>query len=248
MNQPWVPAGLPTRYRLGGVAGRGGTATVWRARDTQTGQDVVVKVLGAVPAARFESEARALGRLVGIAGVVDIRSVGRTGDGRPWLVEELVVGPTLADHLRSAPWPGPQVRHLVRSLGTTLAAVHGVGVVHGDLAPANVLCRSDETYVLCDFGVAALGGPAGGPVPCTPSFAAPERRAGGAATPASDVFGLAALGWFAATGTLPTAAVSAGSGPGCHGLGRRLSAALRRALDPDPGCRPTAAALARRAR
>ncbi|MFM7062005.1 MAG: serine/threonine-protein kinase, partial [Actinomycetes bacterium] len=182
------PAGLPTRYRLGRVAGRGGTATVWLARDTRAGLDVVVKVLGAgaVPVARFEAEARALGRLSGVAGVVEVRAVGLTADGRPWLVEELVVGPTLADRLRRAPWAAGEVRALVHRLATTLAAVHAAGVVHGDVAPANVLCRPDGSYLLCDFGVAAMSGCEEGRTPCTPSFAAPERRAGGAATAAAD--------------------------------------------------------------
>ena len=239
------PTGLPTRYRLGSVVGRGSSATVWTARDTCTGSDVVVKVLdvSGVPIDRFDAEARALGRLAGVAGVVEVQAVGRNAGGQPWLVEELVVGPTLADRLRTAPWATDEVRRLVRELATTLAAAHSFGVVHGDVAPANVLCRADGRYVLCDFGVAVLGGNAVGAVPCTPSFAAPERRAGGPPTPAADVYGLAVLAWFALTGALP---------PGLpavpDALSRRLGRTLVRALDVDPRSRPSAAALARRAR
>jgi hypothetical protein len=57
--------------------------------------------------------------------------------------------------------------------------------------------------VLCDLGVAVLGGGGAEPAPCTPSFAAPERRAGGPPTPAADVYGLAALAWFAVTAPEP---------------------------------------------
>ena len=240
-----LPTGLPTRYRLGGVVGRGGSATVWAARDTRTGDDVVVKLLdvSGAPTAKFDAEVRALGRLAGVSGVVEVRAVGHGVDGRPWLVEELVVGPTLAQRLRSAPWPGQEVRQLVGEVGGALAAAHGVGVVHGDVAPANVLCRADGSFVLCDFGVAVLGGAADGPAPCTPSFAAPERRAGGPPTPAADVYGLAVLAWFALTGVLPPPS----PGPP-QGVPRRLGRALVRALDRDPRRRPTAAAMARRAR
>ena len=242
-----MPTGLPTRYRLGRVVGRGGTATVWLARDTRTGRDVVAKVLGpgAVPVERFEAEVRALGRLTGVDGVVEVRAVGCTVDGRPWLVEDLVVGPTLADQLRRAPWPGAQVRDLVHQLAATLAAAHAAGVVHGDVAPANVLCRPDGTYLLCDFGVAALGEGVGGPAPCTPSFAAPERLAGAPPSRAADVFGLGVLAWFAATGSLPPDVPCPGP---LDVLGRRRSLLLVRALDPDPARRPSAAAVARRSR
>jgi serine/threonine protein kinase len=240
-----LPTGLPTRYRVGAMVGRGGSATVWSARDTRTGDDVVVKVLApsGVPVQRFDAEVRALGRLARVGGVVEVRAVGRSADGRPWLVEELVHGPTLADRLRAAPWPRVEVQRLVREVATALSAAHAAGVVHGDVAPANVLCRPDGALVLCDFGVALLGGTSDGPSPCTPSFAAPERRAGGPPTPQADVYGLAVLAWFACTGGLPP------DRPGPpDGLPRRLGAALVRALGPDPRRRPTAAALARRAR
>ena len=239
-----VPTGLPTRYRLGTVVGRGGSATVWSARDTRTGRDVVVKVVDGtrLPVDRFDAEVRALGRLVGEPGVVEVQAVGVASDGHPWLVEELVPGPSLADRLRTAPWTADLVARLVRDVAGALAAAHSAGVVHGDVAPANVLRRADGAFVLCDFGVAVLGG-AAGPAPCTPSFAAPERRAGGPPTPAGDVYGLAVLAWFAATGGLPDDAPRAP-----EGLSRRLGAALVRALDPAPRRRPPAAVLARCAR
>lgn len=240
-----APTGLPTRYRLGAVVGRGGSATVWSARDTRTGCDVVVKVLDgpASPVAQFDAEVRALGRLAGVPGVVEVQAVGTTVGGRPWLVEELVVGPTLAARLRSAPWSPAEVQRLVRDVASTLAAAHAAGVVHGDMAPANVLCRPTGAFVVCDFGVSVLGGPPTGASPCTPSFAAPERLAGGPPTPAADVYGLGVLGWYALVGALPPARMDA-----ARGLPRRLSDVLARMLHDEPGQRPTASAVARRAR
>lgn len=240
-----TPTGLPTRYRLGEVVGRGGSATVWSARDTRSGCDVVVKVLhgAASPVEQFDAEARALGRLAGLPGVVQVRAVGTTAEGRPWLVEELVVGATLAARLRHAPWSSTDVRRLVREVALILAAAHAVGVVHGDVAPANVLCRPDGAFVLCDFGVSVLGVPSSGPSHCTPSFAAPERLAGGPPSPAADVYGLGVLGWYALTGSLPDAAAAPP-----RGASRRLDDLLARALHDEPGRRPTASAVARRAR
>ncbi|MFM7068546.1 MAG: serine/threonine-protein kinase, partial [Actinomycetes bacterium] len=207
--------GLPTRYRVGHLVGRGSSAAVYAARDAHTGRDVVVKVLYGAPITDgvFEAESRALGRLAGVPGVVAIEAVGRTRTGVAWLVEDRLIGGTLAEALRDAPWSPSDVLALARDLGGVVARVHAAGVIHGDLSPRNVLLDANGTVVVCDFGVAQLYA-SGGPTArsgesdrsargFTPSFAAPERRQGGPPTAASDVYSLAALVFYAATGSVP---------------------------------------------
>jgi eukaryotic-like serine/threonine-protein kinase len=97
----------------------------------------------------------------------------------------------------------------IRCIGQGLTAVHEVGVLHRDLKPSNVLCcgfGDREILKICDFGIAR---PAGGPATFgnaaigTPGYAAPEQLFGDTTgvSPASDVFGFAAIVYFLLTGT-----------------------------------------------
>ena len=136
----------------------------------------------------------------------------------PWIAVEYVHGGTegttlsdrLASSLRNTGYafaPG-RASHAVECLGQGLAAVHEVGVIHRDIKPENVLCcgsGADEIFKVADFGVARPAGLAatfGGSSIGTPGYAAPElivmdHRA---ISPASDVFGLAAVVYFLLTG------------------------------------------------
>ncbi len=228
-QRPWI-AGLPTRLRIGEQLGEGATSSVWRARDLVAGCDVVVKVLGAAEAAgRLEREARALARLRGVPGVVAVREMGRGPDGGGWIVAELADGGSLRDRLgdgaSSEGLDAAAARRLTDDVARALAAAHERRVVHGDVSPANVLFDRDGAALLADFGAADLDGTSD-PVRqgLTPAYAAPERRRGGAASHAGDVYSLAA-----------TVAVASAAPDG------DLSALLTDCLADHPGQRPTAA-------
>lgn len=242
------PTNLPSAIRLIEVVGRGGSAVVWRARDRRSGRDVAVKVIG-LPLdgplreqtrARFERELRALARLRHD----HVLTVSAAGTDRDccWVLTPLADG-TLAGRMDRAPIADPdELCELALAVGSGLAAAHRLDVVHGDVTPANVLDLAG-TMVLADFGSSSLDGPRAGPGAATPGWAAPEVLDGAMCAPASDVYGLGATVWTAATGDR--------SRPGCPPdvsmLPRGLSGLVDVCCDPDPDRRPSATEVRSRA-
>ncbi len=125
----------------------------------------------------------------------------------PWLATEYVLGPPLDDAVELAgPFPEPSVRALGAALCTALGQLHRSDVVHRDLKPSNIMVTAYGPKVI-DFGIArAIGddrlthtGAAVG----TPAFMSPEQATGQEHTPAGDVFALAGVLVFTATGAAP---------------------------------------------
>lgn len=219
-------------------------ATVWRARDTRLRRSVAIKrpnpgAKGSVDAARFEREARAAAT-VAHPNVVAVHDAG-VDDTGPYLVMELVDGPSLA----SADVAAEQVARIGIEVASALAALHAVGLVHGDVKPANILLAADGAK-LTDFGIAraaddtvTISSPPG-VVFGTPAYAAPETLQNGARTAAADVYSLAAVLYEALTGSRWSAAIEATRVMPAVPWAR----VLEPALSPDPTSRPTAAELA----
>src|SRR5215213_6137290 len=162
-----VDLGIPG-YEDGEEIGRGGFATVYAARRRGFGDLVAVKLMGAVPddrsLRRFEDELAALGKVTGHRNLVTVYAADRRGDGRPYIVMELLPGGSLADQLsRRGPLPWTEVVEIGVVLAAVLQWVHDRGVLHRDIKPENVLIddRFDEardSMKLADFGVAAIQG------------------------------------------------------------------------------------------
>jgi serine/threonine protein kinase len=114
---------------------------------------------------------------------------------RPYIVMEYIGGGTLAERIRS----GEQidVRPLAGQLLGALAAIHGAGVVHRDVKPANVLLDDAGNPRLTDFGIAqpedATQLTGTGEVIGTLKYMAPELLAGQSATERSDLYALGVL-------------------------------------------------------
>jgi serine/threonine protein kinase len=145
-------------YEVTVLIGRGGMGEVHRARDTNLGREVAIKVLPDAFAsdpdrlARFEREARTLAALnhPNIAAVYGLETI---GDARA-LVMELVDGSTLADQIAVGPLPVDDALHVATQIAEALEAAHDHGVIHRDLKPANVKVRPDGTVKVLDFGLA----------------------------------------------------------------------------------------------
>ncbi len=179
--------------------GRGGFATVYRARQVRLRRLVAVKVLSAAGTSedalhRFAQECEAIGALSGHRNVVAVHDAGTTDDGRPYLAMEHLPAGSLADRLDEGPMPTDEVLAVGVALADALAAAHQAHVLHRDVKPANVLLGPDGTPKLADFGIAVVADAhqtATGVVIGTVLHSAPEVVQGQRATVATDVYSLA---------------------------------------------------------
>ncbi|MFF0429627.1 protein kinase [Streptomyces sp. NPDC004520] len=246
-------------YRLLARLGSGGMGTVYLAR-TPGGRTVALKTvharLATDPAfrSRFRLETDAA-RIIGArhgAAVVDADPLAET----PWLATEYVLGPPLDDAVALAgPLPEPTVRALGAALAGALAQLHSSDVVHRDLKPSNVLVTAYGPKII-DFGIARAAGDdhltRTGAAAGTPAFMSPEQAGGEEHTPAGDVFALAGVLVFAATGHGPFGTGSPAdllyrvrhADPDLTGVPAALLPLLTACLAKNPSARPTTSVLA----
>lgn len=184
---------LKGRYRVKELLGVGAMGSVWVAEQMALKRPVVVKFheeafvgTGAgIALERFMREARTLAS-VRHRNVIELYEVGRTDDGEPYLIMELLRGRTLAARLReSAVLPNGEAFAIAGALLDGLQAVHGAGVLHRDIKPENVFLHDGDAGVapkLIDFGLAR--GVEGkritsqGKAVGTPGYMAPEQARG----------------------------------------------------------------------
>lgn len=117
-------------------------------------------------------------------------------------VEELLDGEDVTQHL-SAAWTEDEVWHFIEDAAYALAACHELDVVHRDLSPGNLRRRANGRYVLMDPGLArhlAKTALTGHFQPGTPGWRSPEHVPGGDPIPASDIFALGLVAYYALTG------------------------------------------------
>ncbi|HEX8001454.1 MAG TPA: serine/threonine-protein kinase [Mycobacteriales bacterium] len=251
------------RYLLHEPVGRGGMGVVWRGEDQRLGRSVAVKEVHLQPGLdgdereavqqRVMREARAAAML-NHSGAVTVYDVAEEA-GQAYIVMELVDAPTLADCVReSGPLPPADAARVGLAVLDVLAAAHAAGIVHRDLKPANILLSGPHVK-LTDFGIAQMKDDprltSTGIVLGSPSYISPEQARGEDVTPATDVWGLGATLYYAATGHPPfdrgepIATLGAVThdeltlDPGCGALGPVLSAMLTK----DPAARPPLADL-----
>jgi serine/threonine-protein kinase len=198
------------RYRLEGRIAAGGVGEVWCGIDVVLGRPVAVKLLRAgyaqdpVSVARFRSEARHAA-LLSHPGIAQVYDYGQAEP--PYLVMELVDGPSLAQVLGGGPLDPGRVMDVVAQAAAGLDAAHRAGLVHRDIKPGNLLLGPGGQVKITDFGISRAAGSAPvtgtGELLGTPAYLAPERLVGQAATPASDLYSLGVLAWECLTGTPP---------------------------------------------
>ncbi len=185
---------LPVRYEPLHRLGAGGGGEVWSVRDRVSGRVLALKVLGAGAGASeidaLVRETVALSGLEGL-GVPRVTAFGALGDGRPYMVRELIEGRSLDDVLASAAG-GPWIE-AIASACEKLTLVHRAGLLHGDVKPANIIVGSDGSASLVDLGLAAPwreGGAAARGL--TPRYAAPELLEGQPLTVRAEVYAIGA--------------------------------------------------------
>ena len=204
------------RYRLVEQVGTGGMSVVWRAFDNVLGRQVAVKL----PTGQYatdpdlrrgvQREARAVAHLSHPnIGVVYDYGEWRDPEGvtTPYVVMELIDGPSLAQRLRIGTLPWRAAMRVCAQVAAALHAAHSRGLVHRDVKPGNVMLTVAGAKVV-DFGLSALFGELvdeGGdsPVLGTAGYMAPERLIGAPVGPAADVYALGVVLFKTLTGRLP---------------------------------------------
>lgn len=200
-----TPGALVGQYRVMRHLGAGGMGSVYHVTHATLGRALALKVLHASvlssdpdSAGRFLREARAAARIKHTS-IVDVFDFGYLGDGRPYIVMELLGGHSLADAI-DGPLEPRRVIHLAKQLASALAAAHDSGVIHADLSPSNVLVDGDVAK-LVDFGLAQLRDEAPALDPSqpaefvfgTPSYISPEQIRGLGADERSDQYSFGAV-------------------------------------------------------
>lgn len=193
---------LGGRYRLIEPLGTGGMSVVWQGYDEVLNRAVAVKVLHSGHAVdarardRIRAEAQRAAKLAHPY-ITAVHDFGESGSGVPYVVMELITGPTLAEVVDAGPVPVADALRICAQVAAALTAAHARGVVHRDIKPVNIMLPRSGVKVL-DFGISAAAGepepaPDGRSVWGTPAYLAPERIDGGEVTPASDVYALGLL-------------------------------------------------------
>ena len=198
-------------YEVLALLGAGGMGEVYRARDSQLGRDVAIKVLANLASdperlRRFEQEARAAAAL-NHPNILAVYQLG-VHQGAPYLVSELLEGETLREQIKRGRIPVRKAIDYGVQIARGLDAAHQKGIVHRDLKPENLFITRDERVKILDFGLAKLTQPwqgselgtstltAGtepGAVMGTVSYMSPEQVRGERTDYHTDIFAFGAI-------------------------------------------------------
>ncbi|MBK8238938.1 MAG: serine/threonine protein kinase [Nannocystaceae bacterium] len=199
---------LGGRYRIVGVLGRGGMATVYAAVHGERGVEVALKLLHAKAASRADVEYRLRNEVELVAELGDhphiVRPLEagrlRECDDLPFVISARACGRPLSRILASErALPAGRAARIGLDIARALRALHARRIVHRDVKPENIVvddAGSREHARLVDFGLASrepsdAGAPRVTAVferPGTTLYMSPEQASGAAARCAFDVF------------------------------------------------------------
>jgi tRNA A-37 threonylcarbamoyl transferase component Bud32 len=197
--------------------GQGATGTVWRGIERTSGDQVAVKLLheGLMRqpklVTRFVQE-RTIMMMVRHENIVGVRDLFSVGESLG-LVMDFVAGGSLRERLRASGTLVPaEAADLTAQVAAALTEAHGLGVVHRDVKPDNILLDltgGRPEVRLTDFGIARVFAGAGLTTPHaiigTPHYMAPESIGGEEASPAADVYALGIVLFELISGRTPFA-------------------------------------------
>ena len=156
---------------------------------------------------RLQQEAR-VACSVAHENIIRIYDLG-VAEGVPFIEMELVRGTSLRERVRrDAPLPPPEACRICLQALAGLHEVHQHRIVHGDVKPGNILIDQQGLVRLSDFGISRFleettTVSAGGRLIGSPYFMAPEQWRGETLSPATDVYAMGLVLYYALTGRLP---------------------------------------------
>jgi serine/threonine protein kinase len=205
------------QYTLTEKIGEGGMGVVYKAKHAMLCRPTAVKLLPASKAggqrmARFEREVQ-LTSMLTHPNTIQVYDFGRTPEGTFYYAMEYLDGATLDILVElDGPQPAARVITLLAQVCGSLAEAHGIGLIHRDIKPDNIiLCergRLTDVVKVLDFGlVKAVDGPAvaqlsrTGAFAGTPLYMAPEAITSPDRVDArTDLYAVGAVGYFLVTG------------------------------------------------
>lgn len=207
---------LDQRFEILECLGRGGSSTVYRVLDRELGQEVALKRLHSAQASqnsldRLRREAR-IARQLSSPHLVRVFDVEFASEA-PYLLLELVSGESLAQQISNGPLTVDRAVEIASQIALALAELHGAGILHRDVKPANILLTEDGRMAkLADFGLALPTSQevtrltATGALLGTMEYLAPEQALGQEATERSDLYALGLVIFEMLTQQLPFSA------------------------------------------
>lgn len=198
------------------LLGQGGMGSVYLARHPRLGKPTALKLLNrelfadAAIRTRFEREADLAARL-DHPGIVAVYDRGIEGD-QLWMCMQYIDGAD-AGTVNPLTLPPEKAVQIIEGVAEALDYAHGMGVLHRDVKPANILLArakdgQGERVFLTDFGLARLRAETTrltqtGMFTATLAFASPEQMTGGELDPRSDQYSLACALYWLLTGMAP---------------------------------------------
>ncbi|WP_437595935.1 protein kinase domain-containing protein [Sorangium sp. So ce590] len=209
------------KYQLLRKAGEGAMGSVWVAANTALEANVAIKVLrpemrSPAIAERLLREARAAAKL-SHPGIVRVFDLGKTAEGTPYIVMELLEGEALRDVLCREQRLSPEAAlAILLPVASAMHAAHERGVVHRDLKPDNVMLAAQGDGRIhpkvVDFGIAKVtwtepeSGSTGAAVIGTPQYMPPEQALGqGRIDHRADIWALCTMLYESIAGETPYA-------------------------------------------
>jgi serine/threonine protein kinase len=214
---------LRDRYELLQLLGRGGMASVYKARDRYRASlgvaDCWVAIKIVQPHPSRPGSIDALGREFHNAqrlshpNVINVYDIDREGDASFYSME-LLEGERLGQLIKRAGGRLPRryALAIIRDIGAAIAHAHSRGVVHADLKPHNIMVTRDGHVRVLDFGSGAVRpgepwiselSPGGDYRQATPQYASCEQLQGWCADPRDDIYALACLAYQLLAGKHP---------------------------------------------
>jgi Protein kinase domain len=209
---PIEPGTTLGAYEVHEFLGQGAMGTVYRAFHAGLARPAAVKVLQAIApdpdaTARFRREAQSIAQMRH-PHVLNVYDFGEY-QGTPYMIVEYMPGGSLSDRTKAGErFDRATALRLLEGIAAALDYAHGLGIVHRDVKPANVLLDAGGNPVLADFGLAKLLQSASvktvsGVTTGTPAYMSPEQVMGSSVGPPADTYALTTMAYEFLTGAIP---------------------------------------------